>query len=101
MSKTSDGVFIFREWFTSMKGLNPKDYKRLMTAIGDYQLDGVKPPEFQGKSRFVADIVFPYIDRRLSSAKGGKKTKENHKKGYGVNPVIDKLLEDRELGRFE
>ena len=93
MSKTNDGVFIFREWFTSMKRLTPKDYKSLMNAIGDYQLDGVKPPEFEGKSRFIADIIFPYIDRRLASARGGKRSAEERKKGYGVNPIIDRLLD--------
>lgn len=101
MSNTDKGVLVFDEWFDAMSKLNPKEYKLLMEAIHRYQLHGEEPPEFKGKTALVAYIIFPYIRRRLSSAKGGKKAIASRHPAYGINPYIDEIIERqaaKELG---
>lgn len=95
MGQTDKGVLMFSEWFEAMDKLNPKDYKALMNAIYRYQLCGEEPPEFKGKAGMVAAIVFPYIRRRLSTAKSGKKGSEARYGAYGINPIIDEILDKR------
>ncbi len=95
MSQTDKGVLIFAEWFEAMSKLNPTDYKALMNAVYRYQILGEKPPEFKGKSGMVAAIIFPYIERRLEGAKWGKKGNAVRYKAYGINPIIDKILDER------
>lgn len=92
MSQTDKGVLIFFEWFEAMEHLDAKTYKSMMNAIYRYQLKGEKPPEFKGKASIVAAIIFPYIDRRITMSKAGKKGMRSRYDLYGVNPIIDEIL---------
>lgn len=95
MSQTDKGVLIFAEWFEAMSKLNSTDYKALMNAIYRYQILGEKPPEFKGKVGMVAAIILPYIERRIASAKSGKMGSAVRLKTYGINPIIDEILDER------
>ena len=95
MSTTDKGVLIFYEWLAAMKKLSAKDFKQLMLAVCDYQLNGTKPPEFKGKSEMMASVIFPCLDRRLAQSMGGKKAMQLRKIQRGINPVIDELLSGR------
>ena len=95
MSNTDKGVLVFDEWFDAMSKLNPKEYKLLMEAIHRYQLHGEEPPEFKGKSAIVADMIFPYITRRLAQARGGKRSAEKRGGQFSGNPIIDEILKSR------
>lgn len=72
MSNTDRGVLFLHEWYEAMECLNPKAYKEMMHAIWRYQLCGEEPPEFKGKSAIIAAMIFPYISRRISSARAAK-----------------------------
>ena len=95
MSQTDKGVLIFGEWFEAMNMLAPKDYKALMNAIYRYQLLGEEPPEFKGKTGMMSALIFPYINRRLATAKAGKKGSTARYSPYGINPIIDEILDKR------
>lgn len=95
MSQTDKGVLIFSEWFEAMAKLNPREYKSLMNAIYRYQIHGEEPPVFQGKTDMVAAIIFPYIRRRKTNASAGKKGMAVRHGAYGINPIIDRILERR------
>ena len=72
--KTSDiskGVLIFNEWFDAMERLSAKDYKALMIAIYNAQINNIPPPEFTGRTKMVATIIFPCIERRKSQSERG------------------------------
>ena len=97
MSYTDKGVLMFEEWFRAMDKLSASDYKRLMHAIYRYQLHGEEPPEFKGKAAIVADMMFPYITRRLAQAKGGKRSAERRGGGFSGNPIIDDILKGRSV----
>ena len=71
MSDILKGVLIYNEWFESMQSLSPKDYKTLMIAIYNAQINNVPPPEFTGRSRIVATMIFPCIERRKSQSEHG------------------------------
>ena len=73
MSEINKGILIFKEWLVSMEKLPPKEYKKMIIAMCDYQFNDVPPPEFTGKSALVAPIIFPCLQRRKeASAKGQK-----------------------------
>ena len=95
MSQTDKGVLIFEEWFKAMDKLGANEYKKLMHAIYRYQLCGEEPPEFKGKSAIVADMIFPYITRRLAQARGGKRSAEKRGGQFSGNPIIDEILKSR------
>jgi hypothetical protein len=71
MSNINKGVLIFNEWFDAMDRLSPKDYKALMKAIHNAQINDVPPPVFTGKSAIVASMVFPCIERRKAQSRRG------------------------------
>ena len=71
MGQTEKGVLIFSEWFEAMKGLSAYDFKRMIYAIYRLQIFGEEPPEFQGKPRMIASIIFPMIRRRMELAQYG------------------------------
>ncbi len=95
MSQTDKGVLIFGEWFEAMNMLSPKDYKALMNAIYRCQLLGEEPPEFKGKACMMSSMIFPYIKRRLATARAGKKGSSARYGAYGINPIIDEILDNR------
>ena len=95
MSTTDKGVLIFCEWFEAMSKLGPRDYKMLMNAIYRYQFFCEEPPEFKGKAGMIASIIFPCIRRRTANAKAGKKGMATRLSAYGVNPIIDEILQNR------
>ena len=72
MSNTDRGVLFLYEWLEAMECLNPKDYKAMFMAIWRYQLYGEEPPQFKGKSAIVGAVIFPYISRRISSARAAR-----------------------------
>ena len=92
MSKTEMGVLIFNEWFEGMRGLDAKDYKRLMDAIYQYQAFGKEPPRFGGEAKMVAAMIFPCIKRRMAQAEAGRRTMSARKKSLGFDPEIEELL---------
>ena len=101
MGQTDKGVLIFGEWFEAMNMLSPKDYKSLMNAIYRYQLLGEEPPEFKGKAGMMSSVIFPYIKRRLATARAGKKGSSARFGKYGINPIIDEILDSRADNRAD
>lgn len=99
MSYTDKGVLVFDEWFRAMERLGAYDYKKLMHAVYRYQLYGEEPPEFKGKAAIVADMMFPYIARRLAQAKGGKRSAEKRGGDFSGNPIIDDILKSRGINK--
>ena len=73
MSNTEKGVLIFKEWFEALETLSAKSYKELLSAIYHYQILGEPPPEFKGKSKIIASVIFPYIERRIQQSAHGKR----------------------------
>ena len=55
-----------------MKSLNQKDYKILMNAIYNVQINDAPPPEFNGKTKMLANVIFPCIERRKAQSKRGR-----------------------------
>lgn len=74
MSKNDMGILIFKEWFKAMLELPAIDVKKLLEAIYDCQYEGSEPPEFKGKAKMLAEIIFPYIKRRNAASANGKKS---------------------------
>ena len=72
MSTIDKGILIFNEWFEAMNELPGTDFKKLLLAIRDYQLYGTEPPQFKGKSKLVAALIFPCIARRVALSRAGK-----------------------------
>ena len=95
MSQTDKGVLVFEEWFRAMDMLSANDYKKLMHAVYRYQLCGEEPPQFKGKASIVSEMIFPYISRRLVQARCGKKGSAVRYGAYGINPIIDEILDKR------
>ena len=95
MSNTDKGVLMFNEWLDAMNELTPKDYKQMMTAIYRYQMKGEQPPEFKGKARIIATMVFPYVKRRIAQANGGKKAMAARRERLSDNPIVNELLQKR------
>ena len=71
MSDISKGVLIFNEWFEAMERLSAKDYKALMIALYNAQINNIPPPEFTGRSKIVATMIFPCIERRKKQSEHG------------------------------
>ena len=86
---------MFCEWLDAMNELNPKEYKAMMTAIYHCQMQGAEPPEFKGKARIIAAMVFPCIRRRVAQACGGKKGVELRRRKLSENPIINDILQKR------
>ena len=82
------------EWFDAMSSLNPKAYKEMMNAIFRYQLYGEEPPEFKGKSAIVAAMIFPYISRRISSARAAKLGVQNRSREYDAKQRLREMLDE-------
>jgi len=93
MCNTDRGVLMLYEWFDAMSLLNPKDYKEMTNAIFRYQLYGEEPPEFKGKSAIVAAMIFPYIARRIYSARAAKAGAQSRSKEEEARERIRKILE--------
>ena len=55
-----------------MERLSAKDYKALMIAIYNAQINNIPPPEFTGSSKIVATMVFPCIERRKAQSEFGR-----------------------------
>lgn len=72
MSKTEVGVLILNEWFEAMGELKVTEFKKLVTAIYRYQILGEEPPEFQGKTRCIATMIFAQLKRRIALSGYGK-----------------------------
>ena len=72
MSEIDKGVLFFREWLESMDKLSPREYKKLVTAIYQYQLNDVPPPSFTGMTEMLATIIFPCIKRRKEASSFGR-----------------------------
>ncbi|MBQ4091143.1 MAG: hypothetical protein IJC64_02370 [Clostridia bacterium] len=96
MGQIDKGILLFPEWLEAMESLPGTDFKRLTYAIYNYQMKGIEPPEFKGKARIVAAMIFPYVRRRIENSRAGKKGMQAR---YGVNPIIDELLRRREQER--
>ena len=71
MSQTEKGVLIFDEWFNAMEDIKVTDFKRLVYAIYRLQRFEEEPPEFEGKAKVAASIIFPMIKRRRALAEYG------------------------------
>ncbi len=95
MSNTDKGVLIFNEWFEAMDKLNPKEFKKLMLSIYEYQAQSVEPPVFEGKTAIVADMIFPYIRRRIAMSEALKRARGSRGKQLDHNPIVDELLRTR------
>ena len=100
MGQTDKGVLIFYEWFEAMDSLNPKCYKEMMRAIWRYQKNGEEPPEFTGKSAIVAAVVFPFLHRRINSAKAGKMSIIKQYDNCDLDPRIANILKKKAIERW-
>lgn len=101
MSNTDKGVLMFNEWLDAMNELNPKEYKAMMTAIYHYQMLGEEPPEFKGKAKIIATMIFPYIHRRMAHAEGSKRAIKVRREKFCENPIVNELLQKRAEKRAE
>lgn len=81
MSTTEKGILIFNEWLEAISDLKGTDFKSLILAMYRFQSFGEEPPEFKGKSRGYAAIIFPQLRRRMelsrAGAEGAKKRLSN------------------------
>ncbi|MBP3376768.1 MAG: hypothetical protein J6L83_08380 [Clostridia bacterium] len=71
MSNTEKGILIFNEWFDAISDLKGTDFKALILAMYRFQTFGEEPPEFKGKARGYAAIIFPQLRRRMELIKAG------------------------------
>ena len=92
MRNTDKGVLMFNEWIDAMSELNPKEFKALFLAIWNYQLSGVEPPEFKGKTKIMASMIFPYVRRRIAQSNGAKKAIAARQEKLCNNPIINDIL---------
>ena len=75
-----------------MRGLDAKDYKRLMEAIYQYQAFGKEPPRFGGEAKMLAAMIFPCIKRRMAQAEAGRRTMNARKRSLGFDPEVEELF---------
>ena len=54
-----------------MERLSAKEYKALMIAIYNAQINNIPPPEFTGSSKIVATMIFPCLERRKAQSEHG------------------------------
>ena len=76
MSKKNSGMILYYDWLTAMEQLSGNDVKKLLLAIRDFQLNGTPPPELKGKSKLLASLIFPSIERRRLLSDCGKRGAE-------------------------
>lgn len=96
MSNTDKGVLMFNEWVEAMSELNPKEFKTLFLAICRYQVSGEEPPEFKGKAKIIAAMIFPYVRRRIAQSNGAKKAIAERREKLSNNPIINEILLENE-----
>lgn len=78
MQKASDFLF-FEDWEKPFRKLSAEDFQALFWAMFDYQREGKAPPAFEGAAAFIADFVFPQLERRAARAERGR---ENSRKRW-------------------
>ncbi len=66
------GFLFFYDWEKAFTNLDGDDFKKLFLSMLYFQRDGITPPKFTGTAGIIADFVFPQLERRLASSKGGK-----------------------------
>ena len=76
MAKFENGFLFFYDWIEPFKNLDGEDFKKLFISMVEYQKNGTKPEEFEGKCAIIAAFVFPQLDRRISKSESGKKGME-------------------------
>ena len=91
MTKITEGVLIFNNWFEAAKLLSGSEFKKLMLAIYEYQIFGKQPPTFTPKGEAVARSILPLIEKRVKGAmwaRQGLEKNEGTPKGVpmGVTP---------------
>ena len=91
MSTTEKGILIFNEWLEAMSDLKGTDFKSLVLAMYRFQTFGEEPPEFKGKARGYAAIIFPQLRRRLELSKAGT---EGAKKRLSAGGEASSPLDD-------
>ena len=68
-------MVFYRSFFESVEDLEPEEFKRCVSSILQYGLDGIEP-DVEGISKTVFKLVKPQIDknnqRYLNGLKGGK-----------------------------
>lgn len=87
--KTEKGFLLFYDWVDALDMLSPKDFKRLLLALIEYQKNGTEPPEFSNKAKTIASLIFPQIDRRKYLAEMGKKGAEIRYKDAAIDKPAD------------
>ena len=92
MSKITEGVLIFNNWFEAAKLLSGPEFKKLLIAIYEYQIYGKQPPTFTPKGEALARSIFPLIEKRVKGAmwaKQGLEKKQDTPQGVpmGVSAV--------------
>ena len=60
----------------------------------DYQKNDTEPPEFQGKTKFLAMFVFPQLERRKTNSKAGKTGMSKRWQNDVNNDVINAVDND-------
>lgn len=101
MSQMDKGVLMFKEWVDAMSELSPKEFKMLFLAICRYQSLGEEPPEFKGKAKIIASMIFPYISRRIAQSNGAKRAISARRERLSENPIINDILLENERKKAE
>ncbi len=71
MKNTSDFLF-FEDWEKPFRKLSGEDFKELFWAMFDFQKEGKAPPDFEGAAAYIADFVFPQLERRAARVEKGR-----------------------------
>lgn len=87
--KTEKGFLLFYDWVDALDMLSPKDFKKLLLALIEYQKNGTEPPEFTNKAKTIASLIFPQIDRRKYLSEMGKKGAEIRYKDAAIDKPAD------------
>ena len=76
-----DSLVFYRSFHEATKGLPPEQYKKAVTAILEYALNGISPSEIDGIGYTVYCMARPQIDanntRYQNGTKGGRKKTES------------------------
>lgn len=88
-----DSFVFYRSFYESIKRLPPEDFKRCVSAIAEYALDGITP-DSDGIERTVFELVKPQIDvnykKYQNGTKGGRPVTKSNQNVTKQKPSVTK-----------
>ena len=88
-----ESVMMYRTHCEAMKALPPEQFKAVVTALWDYELDGVEPDDADPVVTAMFLLVKPFIDKRNQNYENGKK---GGRPKANTEPTENRLETDRE-----